>query len=85
LAFWVGIVSVVAMTIWHKRYKGFSYAIVGIICSLPALFFIYGIESAAIKRYERKKEWTGLHNLELLGKELTKYAEAHGGYLPVAD
>ncbi|MHC4575305.1 MAG: hypothetical protein ACYS76_14430 [Planctomycetota bacterium] len=84
-AFWVGIVSLVAMTIWHKRYKGFLYAILAIICSLPPLYFIYGIESAAVKRYERKKEWTGLYNLELLGKELRKYAEAHGGYLPVAD
>ncbi|HUW20597.1 MAG TPA: hypothetical protein VMW16_14970 [Sedimentisphaerales bacterium] len=85
LAFWVGILSLVAMTIWHKRYKGFLYAVVAIICSLPPLYFIYGIESAAVKRYERKKEWTGLYNLELLGKELRKYAEAHGGCLPVAD
>jgi len=85
LALLVGILSLVVVTIWHKRYKGFLYAIIAIICSLPPLYFIYGIESAAIRRYERKKEWTGLYNLELLGKELRKYAEAHGGYLPPAD
>jgi hypothetical protein len=81
----LAIVAIVWITIRRKVLKGYIYAILTIILCLPFLYIHWGVKQSVKVRQQRKKEWIGLYNLELLGKEMVKYAEDNDGHLPAAD
>lgn len=81
----LGFLAIVVITVRHKVLKGYVYAFLAILLSSPFLYLDYGIKCQAKVREQHKKEWSGLYNLELLGKELVKYAEDNGGRLPDAN
>ncbi|MHC4156457.1 MAG: hypothetical protein ACYST6_16280 [Planctomycetota bacterium] len=80
-----GVLAIVEISIRRKVLRGYIFAILGILLSLPFFYLDWGVRQSVKVRQKRKREWTGLYNLELLGKELRKYAEDHKGYLPAAD
>ena len=81
----LGIIAIVVITIRRKISKGYFCAVLALILSAPFLLFDYGIRLQAEVREKRRREWTGLYNLEVLGKELIRYAKVHEGCLPVAE
>jgi len=81
----LGILSIVVIAIRHKSLKGYIYAVLAIILAFPFLYLHWGVRQAVKVREQHKKEWSGLYNLELLGKELVKYADDNNGHLPDAD
>jgi len=81
----LSILAIIMITCRRKVLKGYIYAVLAIILCVPYLYFDYGIRCQVKVREKRKREWTGLYNIELLGKELVKYAKDNGGRLPVAD
>ncbi|MCK4830664.1 hypothetical protein KA005_83900 [bacterium] len=81
----LAILAIVWIIIRRKKLKGYVYAILAIILCLPFLYFDYSVRCHVKAREKRKKEWTGLYNLELLSRELIKYTEDNDGYLPMAD
>lgn len=85
IAIILGIVATVMIIIRRKVLKGYTYAIVAIILVTPILVFDYGVKRSVEARQQRKKEWTGLYNLELLGNELIRYAKDNNDCLPVAE
>lgn len=84
LAFVLGVLSLIVITIRRKVLKGYILAILVIVLSTPTLFVINGFRLGANVRKEREKTYTCKYNLRLLGKELIKYAEDNGGHLPTA-
>ena len=84
-AFVLGIFSLIVNFIINRKLKPIIYSVIGIILSAPAIYVLIGVEMHTKTRMIQKRELTGLYNLELLGKELTGYAEDNNGYLPVAD
>ena len=85
LAFVLGIISLIVITIRRKYLKGYIIAILAIILSLPAIYLDYKVDQGIKARIERSKENTGTYNLNLLGKELKNYAKTHDGHLPLAE
>jgi hypothetical protein len=81
----LAIVAIAWITFRRRILKGYICAIVAIILCVPFIWFDYEVRCGVKARQQRKKEWTGLYNLELLGKELLAYANDHNGCLPVAD
>jgi hypothetical protein len=62
------------------------YAVVVIVlCSMSYLFYSFVIMRTVKDREERMKANTAEYNLQVLGKALHNYANAHSGYLPPAD
>jgi hypothetical protein len=84
VAFFLGLLSLVVIVVWHKQVRGCLCGILAILLSAPVIYVLCSIWCAARVREKHKKEWTGLYNLELLGEELFRYAKAHDGCLPVA-
>jgi hypothetical protein len=81
----LGVMAVVLIIIRHKVLKGYTYAILAIILVAPILILDYGVRGAVKIRLQHKKEWSGLYNLELLGRELAQYAKDNNDCLPVAE
>ena len=81
----LGIIAICIITIRHRVLKGYIYALLAIILCSPFVVLHQGIKCQAKVREKRKKEWTGLYNLELLGKELVNYAKDNNDCLPAAD
>lgn len=81
----LGIIAIVVITVRRKILKGYFCAVVALILSAPFVLFDYGIRLQAEVREERKRKWTGLYNLEMLGKELIRYTKDHEGCLPVGE
>lgn len=81
----LAIVAIAWITIRYKMLKGYVYAILVLILCIPFVLVEYDVRCVVRSREKRKKEWTGLYNLELLGRELIKYAEDNDGCLPMAD
>lgn len=85
LAFVLGIISIVVITIRRKLLKGYVYAILAIFLSSPFILAMYGAHLASVARKETEKAYTGTYNLRLLGKTLIEYAKDNEGYLPIGD
>lgn len=85
VAFVLGIIAIVVITIRRRLLKGYIYAILAVLLSSPFVAAMYAGHCVTVRRKEREKANTGRYNLRLLGKALIKYAEDHNGYLPVAD
>lgn len=81
----LAIVAIAWITIRYKILKGYIYAIPALVLSMPFLLIDFEISRHVRVRQKHKKEWTGLYNLELLGKEMIRYAEDNNGCLPVAE
>jgi hypothetical protein len=81
----LGLIAILVIAVQRKVLKGYIYAVLAIIMSFPFLFFDYGIKVQAQVREKRKRELTGLYNLELLGKEFVQYAKDNDGHLPEAE
>jgi hypothetical protein len=85
IAFLLGIIAVLVISIHHKVLRGFVYAMFAILLSSPFILAIYTIHSVTTARAEREKANTGRYNLRLLGGALIDYARDHEDYLPAAD
>lgn len=85
LSFVLGWISLVVIAIWHKRTKGLILAILSVLLSGVPMCVLLELELGVRARIQRTKEWSGEYNLRLLGREITKYAKAHNGYLPDAN
>ncbi|MHC4344490.1 MAG: hypothetical protein ACYSUP_07380 [Planctomycetota bacterium] len=85
IAFLLGIIAVLFISIHHKLLKGYIYAMFAILLASPFILGMYTIHSVTRARAEREKANTGLHNLRVLGRALLDYAGDHEGYLPPAD
>ena len=80
----LSVIALVIIAIWRKSLKGYVYPIVVLVLCVPFVLVDYEVRCVVKVREKRKKEWTGLYNLELLGKELIRYAKDND-CLPVAD
>jgi len=85
IAFLLGIIAVLLISIHHKVVQGYAYAMFAIVVSSPFILGMYTIHSVTTSRAEREKANTGLYNLRLLGRALLDYAADHEGNLPAAD
>ena len=81
----LGIIGLFWISFHHKVLKGYSWAFLAIILCLPFLYVERGITKSVKERDKKKKLFSGLYNLELLGEELFKYTKGHDGYLPDAN
>jgi hypothetical protein len=84
LAAILSLAAIVMITVRRKLLKGYIYAVLALILSSPFMFIDYGFRCQAKIREQREREWTGLYNLEFLGKEIIRYARDNNGYLPEA-
>ncbi|MHC4574905.1 MAG: hypothetical protein ACYS76_12385 [Planctomycetota bacterium] len=85
MAFLLGMIAVLVISIRRKVLKGYVYAMFAIVLSSPFILAMYTIHSVTTARAERERANTGLYNLRLLGRALIEYARDHEGYLPAAD
>jgi len=85
VAFFSGLLSTIIIILFHRRFKGLVYSILAMVLSFPMVYLQTEFFMSPNPREEKKKTRIALYNMELLAKELEKYAQNHGGYLPNAD
>lgn len=83
-AFILGLFSTIIIILFHQRFKGLVYSILAMILSFPVVYIETEFFMSPNHREEKKKTHTTMYNMELLAKELEKYAQNHDGYLPNA-
>jgi len=84
-AFLTGVISVVIIIFFRRSPVSLVYSFLAIILSFPGVYIMTEFFMSPNVREENKKKDTALYNMELLAKELKKYAKNHDGYLPNAD
>lgn len=84
-AFFLGLLSTIVIILFRCRYKGLVYSILAMVLSFPMAYLQTELFMSPNPREKMKKTHTALYNMELLAKELEKYAQNHNGYLPNAD
>jgi energy-coupling factor transporter transmembrane protein EcfT len=80
-----GVISVVVILFFHRSLGSLVYSFLAIILSFPAVYIMTEFFMSPNVREYKKKNYTALYNMELLAKELKKYAKNHDGYLPDAN
>jgi hypothetical protein len=80
-----GVISIVEIIFFHRSLGSLVYSLLAIILSFPAVYIMTEFFMSPNIREEKKKNCTVLYNMELLAKELKKYAKNHNGYLPDAN
>jgi energy-coupling factor transporter transmembrane protein EcfT len=80
-----GVISVVIILFFRRSLTSLVYSFLAIILSFPAVYIMMEFFMAPNVREYKKKNYTALYNMELLAKELKKYAKNHNGYLPDAN
>jgi hypothetical protein len=80
-----GVISIVVILFSHRSLVSLVYSFLAIILSLPVVYIGTEFFLSPNVREENKKKHTALYNMELLAKELKKYAQNHDGHLPDAD
>ena len=85
LTFFLGLLSTIIIILFRQRFKGLVYSILAMVLSFPMVYIETEFFMSPDPREEMKKTHTALYNMELLAKELGKYAQNHEGFLPNAD